>query len=634
MCGIAGKLDFGAPVEPAVVERMCTAMRHRGPNARGLHVGDGVVLGMQRLAIIDVAGGDQPIYNEDRSVAVVLNGEIYNFQALRDELLARGHRLQTRSDTEALVHLYEDHGPDLVQQLHGMFAFAIWDTRRRRLVLGRDRVGKKPLFWARRGETFWFASELWALLQDPELPRRVDPRAIGAYLALGYVPHPRSALEGIHKLPPATTLVADAEGQRIQPYWRLDYRRKLKPDSEQQLAEELWEHIQRATRRRLVSEVPLGAFLSGGIDSSAVVAAMAQAMAEPVKTFSIGFPHADYDELPYARMIAERYGTDHHEFQVEPRAVDIMPLLARHYGEPYADASAIPSFYLAEMTGHHVTVALNGDGGDESFAGYQRYGTNYMMGRLDFLPRAVRAVAGGVAGLSPDGPSSRSWRSRIHRLAPTLPMGGDERYAFWFSAFNRVWWNRLLTPEFRAHVGDSTGEDVLRGAWARASVDNDLDRMLAVDVEVYLPDDLLVKIDIASMAHSLEARSPLLDHELMEWAAALPPGYKQRNRQGKVLLKRALRGRIPDVILDRPKQGFGVPLAEWFRDELRDLPGERLLDPTSLSRVWFRSEVIEQLIKEHQLAKADHSFRLWVLLQLETWHAEVFRASPLAAGHR
>ncbi len=398
MCGIAGKVDFAGVVDEELLRRMCAVMEHRGPDSRGVHVSDGVGLGIQRLAIIDVAGGDQPIANEDGTVVVVMNGEIYNYLELRRDLERRGHTFSTRSDTEVLVHLYEDHEKEMVCRLRGMFAFAIWDASNRLLFCARDRVGKKPLFWARRGSRVWFASEVRALLEDPELPREADLEAISAYLTVAYVPHPMSAFRGICKLPPASTLTVTESGEDIRRYWTLDYSRKLAGVSEHELAERLWAEIREATRIRLMSEVPLGAFLSGGIDSSAVVAAMAEQTSEPVKTFSIGFPDAAYDELRYARLIAERFGTDHHEYVVEPKAVEIAAKLALHYGEPFADASAIPSFYLAELTRRHVTVALNGDGGDESFAGYNRYRTNALLAaHLNWLPcpRTTRASASG-----------------------------------------------------------------------------------------------------------------------------------------------------------------------------------------------------------------------------------------------
>ena len=633
MCGIAGKIDFRGQVDRDLVGRMCTVMHHRGPDSRGTFFADNVGLGMQRLAIIDVSGGDQPVFNEDRTVAVVMNGEIYNFQALREELIRRGHHLSTCVDTEVLVHLYEDHGEDLVHHLRGMFAFAIWDVQRRRLLLGRDRVGKKPLFWARHGSCVWFASEVAALLQDTALSREVNPAAIEAYLAFQYVPHPLSAFRDIEKLPPASTLTITEAGEASTRYWSLDYSRRLDAPREE-LEQRLLAELREATRCRLISEVPLGAFLSGGIDSSAVVAAMAEATSEPVKTFSIGFTDASHDELPYARMVAERFGTDHHEFCVEPEALSILPKLARHYGEPFADPSAIPSFYLAELTSRHVTVALNGDGGDESFAGYRRYVGNDMASHFNWLPRPVQRAAPKLARLVGEGRRNNSTRTRVQRLARTLAMTPPERYAMWMSAFDDVRRQRLLTLEFRAGVDGWSPNSLLTAPWKESTATHRIEHMLDVDVNTYLPGDLLVKMDIATMAYSVEARSPFLDQEMMEFAAALPVEEKFRGMGGKRILKSAFRGILPDEILDRPKMGFGVPLARWFREDLRDLPGEVLLDPGALARGYFRREAVEDLIREHHEGAADHSLRLWVLVQLEMWHREVVSRplTPHAAG--
>jgi len=631
VCGIAGKLDFRGPVDPSAIYAMCAAMEHRGPNDRGVHAEDGVALGMQRLSIIDVAGGHQPIYNEDRSIVVVMNGEIYNFNELRSELLRRGHSFETHTDTEVIVHLYEDHGEDMVHHLRGMFAFAVWDSRRRVLFCARDRVGKKPLFWCRRGGRFWFASEMYALLRDPEVPAELNPAAIDAYLAVQYVPHPMSAFRDVHKLPPASTMTVTEGGQAIRRYWELDYTDKLEGVSEPELVERLRSLLDDATRARLISEVPLGAFLSGGIDSSAVVAYMSRHMTEPVKTFSIGFPDEAYDELAYARMAAERFSTDHHEFQVEPHALEIMPALARHYGEPYADPSCIPSFYLAQLTSRHVTVALNGDGGDESFAGYGRYISNAMAARFAWLPAALRKQGPRIARLIGDGPRDRSTRSRGGRLLRAMAMDAPELYAMWMSAFTNERRERLLEPDFRAQIPGPTAERIITAAWHGAQATDRIDRMLAVDIETYLPADLLVKMDIATMAYSVEARSPFLDHHVMEFAASLPVSQKLRATTGKRLLKTALRGIVPDDILDRPKMGFGVPLERWFREDLRELPADILLDRDARQRGYLRAAEVERLIAEHRSGGADHSLRLWVLLQLEMWHREVVDARHATA---
>ena len=631
MCGIAGKIDFEGPVDFGLLERMCRALEHRGPDYRGIHIEDGVGLGSQRLAIIDVAGGHQPVFNEDRSVAVVMNGEIYNFLELREGLQRRGHRFRSRVDTEVLVHLYEDLGTRMVNELRGMFAFAIWDRPRQQLFCARDRLGKKPLFWSRQGSRIWFASELVALLEDPEVDRAVDPDAIEAYLALQYVPHPLCGFRHVQKLPPASTITITRAGERIEEYWSLNYRAKLPGISWEEAEGRLRDELREATRIRLLSEVPLGAFLSGGVDSASVVATMADVAPGPVKTFSIGFPDEAFDEVAYARLVAQHFATDHHEFIVEPEALSVMPKLARHYGEPYADPSAIPSFYLAELTAPHVTVTLNGDGGDENFAGYARYRANHMLRHVRWSNAAVHMVGDGFARLVGTGATDNSTRSRINRIVSTIGLGPAERYANWMSPFPPDQRARLFTPEFAATLTASPGSDSVVSRWHESTAPSDIDRMLDVDVHTYLPGDLLVKMDIATMAHSVETRSPFLDHKLMEFVASLPSEFKLSGKESKRLLKSAMRGIVPDEILRRPKMGFGVPLVRWFRKELRHLPEEILLDPIALGRGYFDSAQVERLIREHHQESADHSLRLWALLQLEMWHREVVAAAATPA---
>ncbi|HXD56980.1 MAG TPA: asparagine synthase (glutamine-hydrolyzing) [Thermoleophilaceae bacterium] len=623
MCGIAGVVDSERPVERDLVERMCAALEHRGPDSRGIHLEDGVGLGAQRLAIIDVPGGSQPVYNETGDVAVVFNGEIYNHHELRAELVRRGHRLVSSADTEVIAHLYEDHGPRLVERLRGMFAFAIWDARERRLVCARDRVGKKPLFYARRGGRFSFASELGALLQDETIPRDLDPEAIDAYLALQYVPHPLCALRGVRKLPPACTLVVEPGGsERVERYWELRYLPKRDaPPAE--LEQELRAKLDDAVRVRLESDVPLGALLSGGIDSSAVVASMAAASHGAVRTFSVGFDDPAYDESRFARLVSERFGTEHHELRLRPDALAIMPRLARHYGEPFGDSSALATFHLAELVAGEVTVALTGDGGDESFAGYDRYEPSARLERIVRTPAVLARPAGALLGMLGDGAGSRSARSRLARLGRLLALDEAGLYAQSVLIFDAAARRRLLAPGFGSH---DAAERMLLGAWRSLAARDRTDHMMGVDVATYLPGDLLPKVDIATMAHSLEARSPLLDHELLELAASLPAGLKRN----KGILRSALRGTLPAEVLDRPKMGFAVPLERWFREDLAGSAGELLLDRDARSLEFLDREAVAALIREHESRVADHSMRIWVLMMLETWQREVLSAAPAA----
>ncbi len=623
MCGIAGQLRTdGQAADTQLLGRMCAAIEHRGPDSRGTHVAGNVGLGIQRLRVIDLATGDQPIYNEDRSVVVVLNGEIYNFEELRSRLRGSGHEFRTKGDTEVIVHLYEEEGVDCVRSLHGMFAFALWDGERRRLLLARDRVGKKPLFYSHRPQALSFASELRSLLQDPEVPREVDYQALDCFLAYQYVPAPLSAFKAIRKLAPASTLVMEGGEVTISRYWDLDYSRKRPVGDVAEVHHEIRETLRRATRRRMIADVPLGAFLSGGVDSSAVVAAMAQQSTQPVKTFSIGFDYQPFNELPYAKQVAEQFGTEHHEFVVKPDLTEVIPRIVRHYGEPFADSSAVPSFYVSELTRRHVTVALNGDGGDESFGGYNRYVSNLMSRRLERLPHSLRVMAAAVGERIPQNRNMASTRNRGKRVLRSLAMEPEDRYARHMSYFDSVQREQTYTPEFKARIGQSLAPAVIRDVWAQTSGESIVDKLMEVDVKTYLPGDLLAKMDVATMAHSLEARSPLLDPEIMALGASLPASLKINGTQKKVVLRDALRPWLPESVLDRPKWGFAIPLAEWFRTDLRGYLGEVLFDPVTTSRGYFHQDVIRQYFDSHVEGRMDNSPRLWALLMLELWHRE------------
>jgi asparagine synthase (glutamine-hydrolysing) len=622
MCGIAGKVSATGPVDRRLVESMSAAQVHRGPDSHGIHLGEGVGLGIQRLAVIDLETGDQPIYNEDRSVTVILNGEIYNYRELRAELTARGHRFATSGDTEVIVHLYEELGPGLVERLAGMFCFALWDSRRRRLLIARDRVGKKPLHYYHDPlGSLTFASELGALAADPAMPREIDPSSLDQYLAYGYVNAPDTIWRRVRKLEPGHRLIWEGGTVEVDRWWQLDYSTEVDA-SPAELQTELRELIAGAVKRRLVADVPLGAFLSGGIDSAIVVSQMAEHSSGPVRTFSIGFEEEDFNELAGARSIAERFGTDHTEFTVRPDAVDLMPKLVRHYGEPYADSSAIPSFYLAELTRRHVTVALNGDGGDESFAGYLRYPAHALTGWLDHVPQPVRA---GMADLSGRVLRAREQRGAVayaRRYLSSLGEAAPDRYAATVGIFDAAERSALLEPDIAREVDPSRVQQAIRGPWESATGRTPLDVLLQTDVETYLPGDLLTKMDIATMAYSLEARSPLLDHEVMEFAATLPPRLRLRGREKKWILREAYRGIIPDQTLDGAKRGFGVPLASWLRGDLSGWVRDMLFDERPCGGL-VRPEAIRRLVEDHVAQRGDRSAQLWALLFLEAWSREL-----------
>ena len=622
MCGIAGQLfhDPSRPVDPAVIRRMTDTLRHRGPDDEGVWSDGAVALGSRRLAVIDLSPrGHMPMTNEDGSLRVVFNGEIYNFQELRDELQAKGHVFRSDSDTEAILHLYEEHGPDLLARLRGMFAFALWDAPRRTLLVARDRLGKKPLFYVHDERGFVFGSEPKALLQAPGVAAEVDPVAIHHYLTYGYVPSPFAAFRGMQKLPPAHYLTVRDGRLDVRRYWSLRYGPKHTAD-EGTLADELLHLLEESVRLRMISDVPLGALLSGGIDSSLIVALMRRQTSGTVRTFSIGFDQPAYDELAFARQVAERFETEHHELVVKPDAAAILPRLVWHYNEPYADSSALPSFHLCAMARQSVTVALAGDGGDELFAGYDRFLATALAARFDVLPAALRAgLARGVRALAPQG-SPKSTIYRLGRFLDGLSLAPVQRYAGWLSVFDGPGKQALYSDDFAAQLAGNDSLDLLAEAYRRSDATDFVEATLDTDLQMFLPDDLLVKMDIASMACSLEVRSPLLDHRVVEFAARLPRRMKLRGLVQKHLLKRIMRGVLPEPILQRKKMGFGVPIDHWLRGELREMAYDVLLDRRALSRGYFRADALRRLLDEHSSERAFHHHRLWSLLMLELWH--------------
>jgi len=606
---------------------MCDLLAHRGPDG-GHAVVDGVAgLGHRRLAIIDLSpAGRQPMSTANGHVWITFNGEIYNFQELRSKLEARGHRFQTRTDTEVILAAYEEFGVECLGHLNGMFALAIWDRPRQRLLMARDRAGKKPLYYWKNHDGLAFASEPKAFLADADFSPEADPAALSAYLTYQYVPTPQSAFKGVKKLPPAHYLLAENGKISIERYWKLSYSRKTTM-TEPEAAEALLEKLREAVRIRLVSDVPLGAFLSGGIDSGSVVALMAQLGSSPVKTFSIGFEEKAFDELEYARMVAARYGTDHREFVVRPDAVELLPRLVWHYNEPFADSSAIPTFVLSELTRRYVTVALNGDAGDENFAGYERYRANVLAQRYDRVPAAVRRPLRRLAELMPHSGKSGSLLSKGKRFVEAFGEPREQRYARWMSHFHRSLRVELCRPDF-LEAGGPDPASILVDAYAASDATDFVDATLDVDVQNYLPDDLLVKVDIATMAHGLEGRSPLLDYNVMEFAASLPSAFKLKGGVKKHILKLAVSSLLPDEIINRPKMGFGVPLETWFRHELKEMAYDILLSPRLRQRGYFNDAFVKRLLDEHSSGARAWHYQLWNLLVLELWHRAFIDRRP------
>jgi asparagine synthase (glutamine-hydrolysing) len=620
MCGIVGIVrNDGKSVDQALLSRMCTSISHRGPDDDGFYFNGPAGLGMRRLSIIDVAGGHQPIHNQDRTAWIVYNGEIYNYLELREKLEKAGHTFYTNSDTEAIIHAYDEYGADCPKHLRGMFAFAIWDERTQELFLARDRVGKKPLLYAQVNGQLVFGSEFVALLQHPDVSREVDPHALDQYLTFMCVPAPLTAYKSIRKLEPGHTLRWRKGEIKTERYWLPDFSHKLKI-SEEEASERTIAILRDAVRVRLMSEVPLGAFLSGGIDSSAVVALMSEESTERVKTFSIGFEEQDFSELHHAKRVAEHIGADHHEFIVKPDALEVLPILVDHYGEPYADSSAVPTYYVSRETRKHVTVALNGDGGDETFAGYERYIAIALTEKYRKVPPLLReSLIKQAVNLIPSSTTKKTKVGDAKRLLNAVSLPKLNRYMQWISAFNVQAKERLYSDSFRIETEESDVINVLKPWFSQGNGHSILDTVLLTDLMTYLPNDLLVKVDIASMAVSLEARSPFLDHHVIEFAASLPPEMKLRRFTTKYLLKRVLKQLLPKENLERRKMGFGVPIGHWFRGKMQPFLREVLLSEKALRRQMFKRESVERLIDEHTRGERDYAHQLWTLLMLELW---------------
>lgn len=623
MCGITGiiHLDGQGSVDSTLLREMTALLRHRGPDDEGFYEAPGGGLGHRRLSIIDLDTGRQPMGNEDGSIQVVFNGEIYNFLDLRKQLQSKGHLFRTRSDTEVLVHGYEEWGESLVQHLNGMFAFAIWDARHRRLLMARDRVGKKPLYYTVNRDRLLFASELKALLCDPTVKRKIDLTAIDDYLAFLYVPSPKTIFKNIYKLPPAHYLVLENGHVRTLSYWEL----RFAPNSqdERHLANQLDERLAEATRKRLISDVPLGAFLSGGVDSSAVVAHMAPWMnEEPLITASIGFAEERYNELAFARQVAGMYETQHHEFVARPRAMEVIEKIAWHLDEPFGDSSALPTYYVSQLARQVVTVALSGDGGDENYAGYIcRYWHNMMEDRLrSLVPLPLRRGLLGPLGRVYPKYDFLPPPLRLKFLLTNLSCSHEEAYFRDMSMFLPETKQALYSPELKRKLGDYTPAHHFAPHFEKVRHCDLLSRILYIDIKTYMAEDILVKVDRMSMAHSLEVRSPFLDFELMEFVATIPSGLKLNGRISKYILKKSLEHRLPADILYRKKQGFSIPLSDWLRGDLRGYVEDTLFSRTAKERGYFDYQEVKKIWQRHLRGITDYSAHIWALLMLELWH--------------
>jgi asparagine synthase (glutamine-hydrolysing) len=622
MCGIIGIVAApgGAPPSEAVGHAMNAAIRHRGPDDEGLYCDERAMLGMRRLSIIDLEGGRQPVHNEDGTIQIVFNGEIYNFRELRAQLEGRGHRFYTQSDTEVIVHGYEEWGEDCFARLDGMFGLALWDARARTLVIARDRFGEKPLFYAHDAGRLLFASELKSLLQVPGFRPAIAPEAVRAYVCFGYVPAPDTIFEGVHKVPPGHFLRYAHDRLSVERYYELELEPKLEL-SEADAERELGRLLDQAVQSRLVSDVPFGAFLSGGIDSSVVVALMSRHLSQPVQTFSIGFHESEYNELSDARRVAHHLGTEHRELIVEPDAVDLLQQLVWYLDEPFADSSAIPTYLVAKLAREHVKMVLTGDAGDEAFAGYDRYLRYLDLQRLGALKSAV-AVTAAVAGHLV--PAERGFRLR--RIAERLRQPYPDSYLSGVAVTRASVADELLGEAVRP-----TGAGHYGGLAAVAHASSTLealDRCVAIDFASYLPDDVLVKLDRMAMANSLEGRAPFLDHRLVEFAVRLPPELRVKDRRGKYLLRKVAARWLPPEVLTKPKHGFGIPLAKWFRGPLAGLAGDVLGSQAFRERGLIRPEAAQRYLEQHLDGQANYGELLWLVLSLELW-ARRYLDAPL-----
>ncbi len=629
MCGICGIINFnGKPIDRKILKKMNNLLFHRGPDEEGYHINAkckmqnakiDVGLGMRRLSIIDLGGGSQPIYNEDKSIAIIFNGEIYNFSELRKDLEKR-HKFYTRTDTEVIVHLYEDYGVDCLKYLRGMFAFAIWDSNKEQLFAAVDRLSQKPLYYTRLNGNFYFASEMKSFLVVPEFKKEINLKAIHYYLTYQYIPAPMTIWQGVEKLTPASFFVLNKENSMMfEKYWNIDFRKKTNLNFNE-AKEKIRFLMKDATKVRMIADVPLGAFLSGGHDSSIIVGLMSELSNSPVKTFSIGFKEAEFSELKYARIVAKRFNTNHHEFIVQPDFIDILPKIVWNYDQPYADSSALPSYYVAKMTRKHVKVALNGDGGDENFAGYLRYSA-LKISQLLSLPFYLIPpnLCNRIIEMIPSVETTRI-RRYVKRFFSAMNNPPARRNIIWHCFFDNESKYRIYSPYMKERFADENSFRYLEDLFKKSPACGVIDRALYTDINAYLPQDILVKIDIATMANSLETRSPFLDHQLIEFTSTLPSSWKLPFLNKKYILKKAFKDMLPEQIYGRAKQGFGIPLGKWFKNQWKDYFQEIVLSHTASQRGYFDMKEINKLFDEHIDGRQDNGYRLWALLMLELWH--------------
>ncbi|MCO6509990.1 MAG: asparagine synthase (glutamine-hydrolyzing) [Aridibacter famidurans] len=626
MCGITGwttedPVSAHGPEDEALLSSMCGRIRHRGPDDQGMWLGEGAALGMRRLSVIDLETGEQPVTNESGNVVAVMNGEIYNFLEVREDLEGKGHRFTSRSDTEVLPHLYDEYGETLVDHLDGMFAFALWDKHRKRLLIARDRFGEKPLYYGVFGGRLYFASEPKSLFADPRVPKELDPDAAFLYLSFDYVPAPHSIYKGIKKLPAGHLLKWESGELSVRKYWDLSFEKREPAPSVTEAAEEIIGILSASVRRRLVADVPLGVLLSGGIDSSTVAALSVEHSASKVKTFSIGFEEESFDESSHARLVADHLGTEHHEERLSVEtAAGLVEDIGKWLDEPLSDGSLLPTFLLSSFVRKHVTVALGGDGGDEIFAGYPMY-LGHKVNRLyRAVPKFVRSgiVEPAIAGLKA-GTGNLTFDYKAKRFVKAADRDDIERHHMWFGSFSIEEKADLLSESFSESVSLDDTYSVARELAKGCDAESVVERMQYLDMKLYLAEDILTKVDRASMAVSLEVRAPFLDHKVVEFAASLPADYKLKGRTSKYILKKAVGDLLPDEIISRPKKGFGIPVAEWLKGRLNPLLNELLSEERLKSQGIFEPAFVSRLVDEHESGKANHYKQLWTLLVFQLW---------------